>query len=175
MKLLDSGTLPRQLEQATRKWDAEHLENAAQDAAVPLVMCRTREEYQATEQYQHHVGTPLIHVEKIGDSEPEPLGPMERPLSGIRALGMVHVVAGPTVLRPTRRPGCRLPEPQHLGLGRGTKHLLAVRRGDSTKPTLMRASTAIASRFTNWSRKLTYSSRICVHTWRRHKATRQSF
>jgi crotonobetainyl-CoA:carnitine CoA-transferase CaiB-like acyl-CoA transferase len=99
MELLDSGTLPRQLERATLQWDAQDLEKAAQDAGVPLVICRTRAEYQATEQYQHHAGTPLIHIEKIGDSAPEPLLPARRPLSGIRALGMVHVVAGPTVLR----------------------------------------------------------------------------
>jgi crotonobetainyl-CoA:carnitine CoA-transferase CaiB-like acyl-CoA transferase len=99
MRLLNSGTLPDQLEEATRKWDAGDLEKAAQNAAVPLVMCRTREEYEATEQYRHNVQAPLIHIEKIGDSDPEPLGPAERPLSGIRALGMVHVVAGPTVLR----------------------------------------------------------------------------
>ena len=99
MRLLNSGTLPDQLEEATRKWDAQDLEQAAQNAAVPLVMCRTREEYEATEQYRHNAQTPLINIEKIGDSDPEPLGPAERPLSGIRALGMVHVVAGPTVLR----------------------------------------------------------------------------
>lgn len=99
MSLLDSGTLPKQLERATRKWDALDLENAAQDAAVPLVMCRTRKEFQSTEQYQRHIAAPLIHIEKIGDSEPEPLPPGSRPLSGIRVLGMVHVVAGPAVLR----------------------------------------------------------------------------
>ena len=99
MKLLDSGTLPHQIEQATRKWDAAELEKAAQDAAVPLVMIRTREEYEASEQGQIHAAAPLINIEKIGDSDPEPLGPAERPLSGIRALGMVHVVAGPTILR----------------------------------------------------------------------------
>jgi len=99
MSLLDSGTLPKQLERATRKWDALDLENSAQDAAVPLVMCRTRKEFQSTEQYQRHIAAPLIHIEKIGDSEPEPLLPGSRPLSGIRVLGMVHVVAGPAVLR----------------------------------------------------------------------------
>jgi crotonobetainyl-CoA:carnitine CoA-transferase CaiB-like acyl-CoA transferase len=99
MRLLDSGTLPHQLEQATRKWDAQDLEKAAQDAAIPLSICRTRKEYEATEQYQHHIGTPLIHIEKIGDSNPEPFPVGDRPLSGIRALGMVHVVAGPTILR----------------------------------------------------------------------------
>lgn len=99
MRLLDSGTLPKQLERATRKWDAIDLENAAQNAAVPLVMCRTREEYASTDQGQRHAATPLINIEKIGDSKPEPFPPGSRPLSGIRALGMVHVVAGPAVLR----------------------------------------------------------------------------
>ena len=36
MRLLNSGTLPDQLEEATRKWDAEDLEKAAQNSAVPL-------------------------------------------------------------------------------------------------------------------------------------------
>ena len=100
MTLLDSGVLPRQLERATRQWDAATLEQAAQDAGVPLAICRTRAEYQATEQYRIHAGTPLIHIEKIGDSAPEPLlKGGDRPLSGVRALGMTHVVAGPTVLR----------------------------------------------------------------------------
>ncbi len=81
------------------KWDAQDLENAAQDAGVPLAICRTREEYEATEQYQHHAATPLIQIEKIGDSAPEPLPSGSRPLSGLRVLGMVHVVAGPTILR----------------------------------------------------------------------------
>ena len=99
MELLDSGTLPRQLERATLKWAAQDLENAAQDAGIALAICRTRTEYEATEQHQHHAGTPLIHVEKIGDSPREPFPPGRRPLSGIRALGMVHVVAGPAVLR----------------------------------------------------------------------------
>jgi len=99
VKLLDSGTLPHQIEQATMKWDAEDLEKAAQDAAIPLVMCRTQAEFKATEQYRHHAGTPLINIEKIGDSDPEPFPDGDRPLSGIRALCMVHVVAGPTVPR----------------------------------------------------------------------------
>jgi crotonobetainyl-CoA:carnitine CoA-transferase CaiB-like acyl-CoA transferase len=99
MRLLNCGLLPKQLERATLKWDAFDLENAAQSASVPLVVCRTRKEYQATEQYQHHAAAPLIHIEKIGESDPEPLPPGPRPLSGIRALGMVHVVAGPVVLR----------------------------------------------------------------------------
>ncbi len=99
MQLLDSGTLPKQLERATRKWDSADLEAAAQDAGVPLVICRTSKEFRTTEQYQRHASAPLIDIEKVGDSDPEPFPPGTRPLSGIRALGMTHVVAGPAVLR----------------------------------------------------------------------------
>jgi crotonobetainyl-CoA:carnitine CoA-transferase CaiB-like acyl-CoA transferase len=99
MRLLDCGVLPQQLERATRSWDSSNLERAAQDAGVALVICRSRKEYEASEQYAHNFARPLIHIEQIGDSAPEPLPPAVRPLSGIRALGMTHVVAGPAVLR----------------------------------------------------------------------------
>lgn len=98
-RLLDCGILPEQIERATRKWDAADLERAAQDAGVPLAICRTSAEYRASEQYTHNVATPLIHVEKVAGSAPEPLPAGARPLSGLRVLGMTHVVAGPTVLR----------------------------------------------------------------------------
>ena len=42
---------------------------------------------------------PLIHIEKIGDSDPIPLPQGERPLSGLKVLSMVHAVAGPCVGR----------------------------------------------------------------------------
>ena len=57
--LLDSGVLPQQLERATRKWDSQELERSAQDAGVPLVICRTCAEYHGTEQYQQHMAVPL--------------------------------------------------------------------------------------------------------------------
>jgi crotonobetainyl-CoA:carnitine CoA-transferase CaiB-like acyl-CoA transferase len=87
------------LAQATRTWEAEALEAAAADAMLPIHMIRTQVEFQATEHWEYHSQTPLIHVEKIGDSEPEPLGPADRPLSGIRATGFWHVIAGPTIAR----------------------------------------------------------------------------
>ncbi|ROU06262.1 CoA transferase [Lysobacter enzymogenes] len=98
-ELLDCGVHVRQLERATRKWDAADLEQAAQDAGVPLAICRTSEEYRASEQYRYNAAAPLIHIEKIGDGPAIPLPDGERPLSGLRVLGMTHVVAGPTVLR----------------------------------------------------------------------------
>jgi crotonobetainyl-CoA:carnitine CoA-transferase CaiB-like acyl-CoA transferase len=98
-KLLRCGMVPENLMQATRKWDALDLEAAGQEIQLPITMVRTQEEYRASEQYRAHASAPLIQIEKIGESAPEPLPPGPRPLSGVRALGMTHVVAGPTVLR----------------------------------------------------------------------------
>jgi hypothetical protein len=75
------------------------LETAAQDAVLPITMIRSPAEYAASAQGKEHAKLPLIHIEKIGDSAPEPLPPGPRPLSGVRVLGMTQVVAGPTVLR----------------------------------------------------------------------------
>ncbi len=99
LKLLGSSNSMEALKQATRKWNAADLEAAAMDAMVPITMIRTQKEFQATEQWEHHVGTPLIHIEKIGDSAPEPFTPGARPLSGIRATGFWHVIAGPVIAR----------------------------------------------------------------------------
>ena len=98
-QLLDCGILPQQLERAARKWDAADLERAAQNSGVPLAICRTRQEYESTEQHAYNLAAPLIKVEKIADGPVVPLPEGERPLSGLRVLGMTHVVAGPTVLR----------------------------------------------------------------------------
>jgi crotonobetainyl-CoA:carnitine CoA-transferase CaiB-like acyl-CoA transferase len=97
--LLRCGMVYDQMAQATRRWDAADLEAAGQSAALPVTMVRTEEEFEASEQWPYHMSTPLIHIEKIGDSEPEPLPAGPRPLSGVRVLGMTHVVAGPVVLR----------------------------------------------------------------------------
>jgi crotonobetainyl-CoA:carnitine CoA-transferase CaiB-like acyl-CoA transferase len=98
-ELLHCGLVERHMAQAARKWDALDLENAAQDAALPITMVRTPAEYAASEQGKEHAKLPLVHIEKIGESAPEPLPPGSRPLSGVRVLGMTQVVAGPTVLR----------------------------------------------------------------------------
>jgi len=58
-----------------------------------------RERVPATDQWPCHASAPLVHIEKIGDSALEPLPPGFRLLTGVRALGMTHVVAGPVVLR----------------------------------------------------------------------------
>jgi crotonobetainyl-CoA:carnitine CoA-transferase CaiB-like acyl-CoA transferase len=98
-ELFRCGLVYDQMARVARRWDAEDLEAAGQDLALPISMVRTQDEFQASDHWQYHASTPLIHIEKIGESAPEPLPPAARPLSGVRALGMTHVVAGPTVLR----------------------------------------------------------------------------
>jgi hypothetical protein len=98
-ELLRCGLVYDQMARVARQWDAAHLEAAGQDAALPISMVRTQEEFAASDHWKYHAAAPLIQIEKIGESDPEPLPPSSRPLSGVRALGMTHVVAGPVVLR----------------------------------------------------------------------------
>jgi crotonobetainyl-CoA:carnitine CoA-transferase CaiB-like acyl-CoA transferase len=98
-ELFRCGLVYDQMARVARQWDAADLESAGQDAVVPISMVRTQEEFQASDHWKYHASAPLIQIEKIGESEPEPLPPSPRPLSGVRALGMTHVVAGPVVLR----------------------------------------------------------------------------
>jgi crotonobetainyl-CoA:carnitine CoA-transferase CaiB-like acyl-CoA transferase len=99
MNLLRCGPDPHQIAAAIARRESAELEEAGEAVQLPLHVIRTKEEWAATEQGQVHAATPLIHIEKIGDSDPIPLPQGERPLSGLKALSMVHAVAGPCVGR----------------------------------------------------------------------------
>jgi crotonobetainyl-CoA:carnitine CoA-transferase CaiB-like acyl-CoA transferase len=81
---------------AILKWDAAELEQAAAAEGLVLAMVRTNEEFRREAQYKQVLSKiPLITVEKIGESDPVPLKASGNlPLSGIRAFGMGHVIAG---------------------------------------------------------------------------------
>src|SRR5882757_1361733 len=81
---------------AIARWKARDLEEAGAAAGVVAPMVRTTEELLAEPHYRDVLaGLPVIEITKIADSEPEPLGPADdQPLSGFRALGMGHVIAG---------------------------------------------------------------------------------
>jgi crotonobetainyl-CoA:carnitine CoA-transferase CaiB-like acyl-CoA transferase len=99
MHLLGCGSDPGQVRAATIRREALELEAAAEAMQVPMQMVRTKEEYDASEQGRVHAETPLILIEKVGESDPIPLPQGERPLSGLRVLSFVHAVAGPCVGR----------------------------------------------------------------------------
>ncbi|MDF0530367.1 CoA transferase [Tsukamurella sp. 8F] len=94
--LLDVPEVESRVAEAISKWKAEDLETAGEEAGIIMPMCRTVGEIIASDQYQQVLGpmNPVV-IEKVGDSDPEPLpegGTM--PLSGVRALGRAHIIAG---------------------------------------------------------------------------------
>src|ERR1700758_2055558 len=86
----------KSINDAILKWNAVELEEAAAAEGLVLAMVRTNEELRSELQYTEVLSKmPLITVEKIGESDPVPLKARDNlPLSGIRALGMGHVIAG---------------------------------------------------------------------------------
>lgn len=95
-KLLDTPDDQERVAAAIARWKGRELEEAADKAGVVMPLLRTTSELLAEPQYRDVLADlPLIEITKIGDSAPEPLpSGAEDPLSGVRALGMGHVIAG---------------------------------------------------------------------------------
>jgi hypothetical protein len=96
LKLLRTYDDATAIAAAIARWKASELEEAGADAGIVMPMVRSTEEFLETTQYKDVLaGLPLIEIEKIGDSPPEPLpAGAFQPLDGIRALGLGHVIAG---------------------------------------------------------------------------------
>src|ERR1700745_1102696 len=96
LDFLHSSPSTESINAAIRKWDPVELEQAAASEGLVLAMIRTNEEFRREPQYTQVLSKmPLITVEKMGESDPVPLKASGNlPLSGIRALGMGHVIAG---------------------------------------------------------------------------------
>jgi crotonobetainyl-CoA:carnitine CoA-transferase CaiB-like acyl-CoA transferase len=80
---------------AIRDWRGEDFETAAGARGLCVGLLRSRAEWEAHPQGQAVAGLPLLEIDKIGDSPPEPLPPGTRPLSDVRVLDLTRVIAGP--------------------------------------------------------------------------------
>src|SRR6185437_5828775 len=81
---------------AVATWNAADLEEAIIAAKGAGGMARTQAEWARHPQGAAVAALPLMEIIRIGDSAPEPLPSGERPLSGVRALDLTRVLAGPT-------------------------------------------------------------------------------
>ena len=100
-KLLGVVSTAEAVAAAVGKWDGDALEHAAVEAGVVMPLGRPLRQILEMDVYRQGLcARPLISVEKVADGNPVPFTPAPKdPLSGIRALGLAHVIAGPSIGR----------------------------------------------------------------------------
>jgi crotonobetainyl-CoA:carnitine CoA-transferase CaiB-like acyl-CoA transferase len=84
---------------AVARRDAQELEDALAANRQCGAMARTASEWAAHPQGQALADVPRVEIIKLSDSDPKPLPPGGRPLSGIRVLDLTRILAGPTHAR----------------------------------------------------------------------------
>lgn len=94
-KVLGCELHPDAVSKAVAEWDALDLEAAIDEARACGAMVRSNAEWLATDHGKVLAAKPIVEIIKIADSDPEPFGPGPRPLSGIRALDLTRILAGP--------------------------------------------------------------------------------
>ena len=81
------------------RWNSVNLEDSLAEIGVCGAVARSAAEWAVHPQGGSLLSVPPVEVIKIAESAPEPLLPGKRPLTGIRALDLTRVLAGPIASR----------------------------------------------------------------------------
>jgi crotonobetainyl-CoA:carnitine CoA-transferase CaiB-like acyl-CoA transferase len=99
LNVLGCEPTPHSVSKAVAQWKALDLEAAIDEARACGAMVRSNAEWLETPHGQVLAGKPIVEIIKIADSDPEPIPEGPRPLSGIRALDLTRILAGPIAAR----------------------------------------------------------------------------
>jgi len=134
-----ANTVPA-IARAIGQWKAQELEDVASARGLVCTLIRTEQEWRVHPQGQALAGQPVVSLRRAADSPPEPPGPGERPLAGIRVVELTHILAGPGASRALASQGAevmRISSP--LG---GDPHYMIVDTGFGKKNAFLDLNTA---------------------------------
>ena len=90
---------PASVARAVARWDATALEDAIADVGACGGVVRTHDEWLAHPHGAAMATRPVVEIEKIGDSAPEPFRADGAALNGVRVLDLTRILAGPVAAR----------------------------------------------------------------------------
>ncbi|QDQ28165.1 acyl-CoA hydratase [Chitinimonas arctica] len=100
LNFFNCGNSRQALAAAIANWPSVLLEESLAVAGLPGCIALTREEWRNHPQGKLLAQAPLIEIEKIGESAPQPFSPNPASaLAGIKVLDFTHVLAGPRSTR----------------------------------------------------------------------------
>jgi len=99
LAVLGCKDTPEAVAAAVGRWEAGALEEAIADAGACGGVVRNNEEWLAHPHGRALAAQPVVEIEKVGESAPEPFPVGSRPLSGIRVLDLTRILAGPVAAR----------------------------------------------------------------------------
>ncbi len=99
LEILDCAPSSAAVVRAVGRWEGEKLEQTLADEGLTGSMVRSPDEWRGHPHGAWLGRHPVIEIEKLDSSPPEPLGAAARPLSGVRVIDFTHRLAGPVASR----------------------------------------------------------------------------
>jgi len=116
LSALGASADPEEIARAIAQRDGLKLEETIANAGGCAAFVRSEAEWNTTPQRAAVAREPLLEIVRIGDAPPEALPAGPRPLSGIRALDLTRVLAGPTAGRTLAEHGAEVMRVSREGL-----------------------------------------------------------